>query len=68
MKAMKMIDCKAVTTVTVKDPDTKLPVEVVIVKLDTGGMMGIDASFLANTEEPVYSCFDKGIEINVDDL
>lgn len=66
--ARKTIDCKGVKTITVKDPDTNLPVEVVIVKLETGGMMGIDASFLANTDEPVYSCFDKGVELNVDDL
>lgn len=66
--AQKVIDCKRVKTITVKDPDTKLPVEVVIVKLETGGMMGIDESFLANTDEPVYSAFDKGVELNVDEL
>jgi len=66
--ARKILNCKAVQTVTVIDPDSNLPVDVVIVKLESGGMMGIDASFLANTEEPVYSCFDKGIRLNVDDL
>lgn len=64
----KTIQCKKVKTIVVKDPDTKLPVHVVIVKLDTGGMMGIDESFLANTDEPVYSCFDKNVHIDVDEL
>jgi hypothetical protein len=66
--ARKIIGAQRVKTITVTDPDSNLPVEVVIVKLETGGMMGIDESFLANTDEPVYSCFDKGIEVNVDDI
>ncbi len=63
-----VINVKKVKTVTVIDPDSKLPVDVVIIKLETGGMMGIDESFLANTDEPVYSCFDKGVMLDVDDV
>lgn len=63
---LNTIDCKKITTVTVKDPDTKQLVKVVMVKLETGGIMGIDASFLA-TNQPVYSAFDKGIKLSVND-
>jgi hypothetical protein len=50
-----------VTEITVTDPDTNLPVEVSIFKeVESGGMFGVDSSFLANTEEPVYSVFGNG--------
>lgn len=58
---------KQITVVTVEDPDSKLPVEVAIIKLNTGGMIGVDASFLSNTEEPIYSPFDKGRKIKLDE-
>ena len=58
-----MINGKLISKFTVIDPDSQAPVEVEIYKLNTGGIVGIDASFLA-TEEPVYSPFDKGVEIN----
>ena len=62
------INSRPVTVVTVTDPDSRLPVEVAIIKLETGGMVGVDASFLSNTDEPVYSPFDFGTEINVEEV
>jgi len=62
----KTIKGKLVHHHTVIDPDTGGEVVVCIVKLETGGMIGIDASFLENTEEPVYSPFDKNIELDLD--
>lgn len=62
---------KKIQTITVKDPDSGLDVDVdvVIIKLSNGAMMGVDESFLANTDEPLYSPYDKGdIEINVDQI
>lgn len=61
------INSKPVTVVTVTDPDSQLPVEVAIIKLETGGMIGVDASYLSNTDEPVYSPFDFATEVNVEE-
>ena len=62
----KTIKGKLVHHHTVIDPDTGGKVVVCIVKLEIGGMIGIDASFLENTEEPIYSPFDKNIELDLD--
>lgn len=51
------IKTKFVQTITVIDPDSKLPVEVEIRKLENGGMVGIDGSWLEADEGPVYSPF-----------
>lgn len=61
------IKSKFVQVVTVTDPDTNLPVEVEIRKLETGGMVGIDASYLEQEVGPVHSPFDNGIEIDIPD-
>lgn len=67
-----MINGKFVKTIVVEDDDVKdefgkgVPVEISIYKLTTGGMVGIDASFLSNTDEPVYSPYEYGTEINLD--
>ena len=46
-----------VAHVTVTDPDTKLPVEVEIRKdLETGAMVGLDGSFLAQMDEQDTVC------------
>lgn len=61
------INGKYVTTITVVDPDSKGEVQVEIYKLDSGAMVGIDGSFLeSETEAPVYSPYDKGVEIHPD--
>ena len=61
----------AVCTVTVTDPDSGLPVEVEIYKLATGGMVGVDGSWLAADEGPTYSPFDcvdgHPVELDFDD-
>lgn len=62
-----LIKSKYVTVVTVIDPDTKLPVEVEIRKLESGGMIGVDASWLDQDVGPVYSPYDKGDEIDIPD-
>ena len=54
-----------VTSVKVIDPDTKNEIDLEIYKLEGGGMVGIDSSFI-ETELPIYSAFDKGVEIDID--
>ena len=61
-----MIKGKFVKSITVLDPDSKMDVEVQIFKLETGGMIGIDESFIANTDEPIFSPFDKGVKLVLD--
>ena len=57
----------SVTQITVTDPDTKLGVDVSIFKdAESGGMFGVDSSFLSNTDEPVYNPF-TGRHTPVDD-
>jgi hypothetical protein len=62
----KSIKGKLVHHHTVIDPDTGGKVTICVIKLETGGMIGIDASFLEQVEEPVYSPFDKNVEIDLD--
>lgn len=61
-----MIKGKYIQTIEVTDPDTGNQVEVSIYKMETGGMVGVDDSFLANTDEPVYSPYDLGEELDLD--
>ena len=63
----KPIKGKQITEFSVRDPDSKAIVHITVIKLETGGMIGIDSSFLSNTDEPVYSPFDKNIEIDLED-
>lgn len=53
-----------VTQITVTDPDTKLPIDVVILKEDAGGMFGVDASYLDGQVGPIMSPFGNGM-INI---
>ena len=62
----KSIKGKLVHHHTVVDPDTGGEVTICVVKLETGGMIGIDASFLEQVDEPIYSPFDKNVEIDLD--
>lgn len=39
-----------------------------IYRLEGGSLIGIDESFLANTDEPIYSPYDVGIEIDTSNL
>jgi hypothetical protein len=59
---------KYITTITVTDPDTELPVEVEIRKdMDSGAMIGIDGSYLENTDNDVYSPYNFGEVLEVPD-
>lgn len=64
---MPKIKGKQFVEFSVRDPDTNGIVYIAVIKLETGGMIGIDSSFLANTEEPIYSPFDKNIEIDLEE-
>jgi hypothetical protein len=61
------IRSRFVIVVTVTDPDSNLPVDVEIRKLENGAMMGIDASYLDQDVGPVYSPFDRNMEVCIPD-
>jgi hypothetical protein len=61
------IKTKFVQSVTVIDPDTNQPVELEVRKLESGGMVGIDGSWLAQDEGPTFSPYDKGVELVIPD-
>jgi hypothetical protein len=59
---------KYIATVTVLDPDSGGPVEVEIRKDPlSGAMVGLDGSYLANTDEDVYSPYNHGDKLSVPD-
>jgi hypothetical protein len=60
-------DTKYVCIITVIDPDSKMPVDLEIRKLASGGMVGIDGSFLEQDVGPVYSPYDYGVELVIPD-
>jgi hypothetical protein len=64
---MSKIQTKFVQIVTVIDPDTNLEVEVEIRKLESGGMVGIDGSWLEQDVGPVYSPYDKNVVLLIPD-
>jgi hypothetical protein len=55
---------KFVTIVTVTDPDTNMPIEVEIRKLENGLMVGIDESAI---EGEVYSPYDIALPLEIPD-
>lgn len=57
----KAIKTKYITEISVIDPDTQNEIKLVIYKLETGGMIGIDASF----DGDIYSPFDKNIKLDI---
>jgi len=63
------IGSKPVCLVTVMDPDTHLPVEVEIRKMDTGPMVGFDGSFLEQLDEDEHprSPYDEDALVIVPD-
>lgn len=58
-----MIKMKFVRQITVVDPDTGNDVKVEIYKMDTGAMVGLDASFLEQVEGPLYSPYDCAVQM-----
>jgi hypothetical protein len=67
MPSKKQIQTKHVQCVTVIDPDSGGEVEIEIRKLESGSMVGIDASWLDADEGPTYSPYDKGVELAIPD-
>lgn len=65
-RTMRKNRTKHVTTITVTDPDSGLPVDVEILKMETGPMVGVDASYLEQDIGPVLSPYDPGVELKVD--
>lgn len=65
-KESSKINIKYIDELEVTDPDSGLPVHITIVKMETGGMVGVDSSFLDNTDLPVFSPYDRNIELDVD--
>lgn len=62
-----MIKTKFVSHITVTDPDSGLPVELEIRKLETGAMVGIDGSYLEQDIGQVCSPYDKGCLLEIKD-
>jgi hypothetical protein len=60
------IKTKFVKEIIVIDPDTGNDVGVAIYKLETGGMIGIDSSYLEQDVGVVYSPFDENIELEIE--
>ena len=60
------IKAKQVAELSVTDPDSGAEVHVGIFKLETGGMIGIDSSYVEQDVGPVYSPFDRGAELELD--
>jgi hypothetical protein len=59
---------KHIKTVTVIDPDTGNEVEVEIRKdTVTGAMVGLDGSYLSNTDGLVFDPYNQGDELEVPD-
>lgn len=65
MSQMEKIPAVFVEEITVRDPDTGNDVEVAIYKLEGGGMIGIDSSYLSQDVGPVYSPFDSNREVDI---
>lgn len=50
---------KLVTTLTITDPDTNMPVAMEVWKLSNGAIMGVDASYLENTDDDVFNPYQR---------
>ena len=60
-----VIQTKCVGVITVKDPDTNLPVELEIRKLEGGPMVALDGCFLEQSEELPFSPYDEGMVLDI---
>lgn len=59
---------KVLQEVSIMDPDTGNIVTLEVRKdLETGALVGLDGSYLENTDEPVYDPYNFGHQINVED-
>lgn len=61
------INSKHVTTITVTDPDSNAPVDIEIIKMETGPMVGIDSSYFdqLDEDEHPHSPYDVDYDIFV---
>jgi len=66
-KSVEAIKTKYVQTITVIDPDGGGDVSVEVRKLETGPLVGIDGSYLEQDVGPVYSPYDRGMELEIPD-
>ncbi len=60
------IKAKFVWNLTVIDPDTNLPVEIDIYKMETGPMVGLDACPL-EADFPILSPYDENTQLEIED-
>lgn len=61
------IKVKHIGEITVLDPDENSEVQLTIYKMSNGAIVGIDSSFLSNTDEPVFSPYDRlRVEVDVE--
>ena len=54
-------------TIPVTDPDTGELVDVALLKIETGAIVGIDASFLEQEVGPIMSPYDEDDELDLGD-
>lgn len=66
-KNIMKIKAKSIKVISVLDFDSGFPIDLQVLKLETGGMIAIDASFIEQDIGPVYSPFDEGIELDIED-
>jgi len=67
VEVAEAIKTKYVQTVTVVDPDSGGDVSVEVRKLETGPMVGVDGSYLEQEVGPVFSPYDRGVELEIPD-
>lgn len=58
---------KFIQEIQVIDPDSNAPVDVAIYKdVESGGMFGVDSSYISQEIGPVYSPFVRGVTVDID--
>ena len=67
VNVVEAIKTKYVQTITVIDPDSDSDVQIAVRKLETGPMVGIGESYLEQDVGPVYSPYDRGVELEIPD-
>lgn len=59
------IVAKFIKNITVTDPDSKSEVEVSIYKMETGALVGIDSSYVAQEVDVVQSPYDEDLRLDL---
>lgn len=60
------IRSKQIASVMQMDPDSGGEVELAIFKMESGAMVGLDASFIEQEVGPLYSPYDQNTQLNID--